>query len=137
MPGQDGRGVGPPAAAKTTILLVDDNADVREITGFLLGDLGYSVVEADSGPAALTHLEGGNPIDLVMTDLSMPGMSGFDMVTRARAKLPGLNVLFVTGFADAPHLENQMRGETVIKKPFTMTQLADAVRTALERAAAG
>ena len=134
MSGHDRQGA---AAGKATILLVDDNADVREITGLLLGDLGYSVVEADSGPAALTHLEGGKPIDLVMADLSMPGMSGFDMVARARAKLPRLNVLFVTGFADAPHLENQMRGEAVIKKPFTVTELAAAVQAALECSVAG
>jgi len=140
MSGQDARGPGAPPgggapSGRPAILLVDDNSDVREITGIVLGDLGYSVVEADSGPAALAHLEGGSAVDLVMADLSMPGMSGLEMVTKARAKWPALKVLFVTGFADVQHYDNRMRGEAVIKKPFTATELDVAVRAALGLAA--
>jgi len=140
MPSQDAQDAGAagragkPRSGSLTILMVDDNNDVREITGILLSDLGYSVVEADSGPAALVHLESGSAVDLVLVDLSMPGMSGFEMVTRARAKWPALKVLFVTGYADAPHYNSQMRCESVIKKPFTVTELGVAIRAALGQA---
>ena len=71
---------------RPTILLVDDNSDVREITAILLGDLGYTVIEAESGQAVLAQLESGTIADLLMVDFSMPGMSGLEMVTKARVK---------------------------------------------------
>lgn len=118
---------------RPTILLVDDNSDVREITAILLGDLGYTVIEAESGQAVLAQLESGTIADLLMVDFSMPGMSGLEMVTKARVKWPALKVLFVTGYADVPHMSNLLAGEAVIKKPFSISDLETAINRALAR----
>ena len=70
------------------LLLVDDNDDVREITALLLRDTGYGVIEASSGIAALAELDGNPAIELLIVDFSMPGMSGIELLERARAKRP-------------------------------------------------
>ncbi len=113
------------------ILLVDDNDDVREITALLLRDSGYNVIEASSGSAALDAL-GTNPaIELLIVDFAMPGMSGIELLESARAKRPEIKVVFITGYADHTRLKGEFAGEVVVKKPFTMDQLAPAVRKAL------
>jgi CheY-like chemotaxis protein len=118
---------------RATILLVDDNNDVREVTAILLNDLGYAVIEAESGQAVLAQLESGTTADLLMVDLAMPGMSGLEAVTKARAKWPALKVLFVTGYADAPQMSNLLLGEAVIKKPFSTTDLETAINQVLAK----
>lgn len=113
------------------ILLVDDNDDVREITALLLRDSGYNVVEASSGSTALDVL-GANPaIDLLIVDFAMPGMSGIDLLERARAGRPEIKVVFITGYVDHARFGGKFADEIVVKKPFTMDQLAPAVRKAL------
>ena len=113
------------------ILLVDDNDDVREITALLLRDSGYNVIEASSGGAALDAL-GANPaIDLLVVDFAMPGMSGIELLEVVRAKRPEIKVVFITGYADHARLKGEFADEVVVKKPFTMAQLAPAVRKAL------
>ena len=137
MPDKDARNATNPGSEaadhRATILLVDDNNDVREITAILLNDLGYAVIEAESGQAVLAQLESGTTADLLMVDFAMPGMSGLEMVTKARAKWPALKVLFVTGYADAPHMSNLLLGEAVIKKPFSVSDLETAINQALAR----
>jgi CheY-like chemotaxis protein len=118
---------------RATILLVDDDPDVREVTAILLNDLGYAVIEAESGQAVLAQLESGTRADLLMVDFAMPGMSGLEVVTKARAKWPALKVLFVTGYADAPHMSNLLLCEAVIKKPYSTTNLETAINQALAR----
>jgi|SRR5271155_2964373 len=113
------------------LLLVDDNDDVREITALLLRDSGYEVIEASSGIAALAAL-GANPaIDLLIVDLAMPGMSGIDLLERARARRPEIKVVFITGYVDHARFGAKFANEIVVKKPFTMDQLAPALRKAL------
>jgi CheY-like chemotaxis protein len=109
-------------------LLVDDNDDVREITALLLRDSGYGVVESSSGVAALDA----NPaIALMIVDFSMPGMSGIELLERARAKRPEIKAVFITGYVDHTWLNGKLTDEIVVKKPFAMEQLALAVRRAL------
>lgn len=113
------------------ILLVDDNADVREITALLLSDLGYVVVEAPSGPAALELLRTGPGVDLLIVDFAMPGMSGVELLAKARDINPSLKAIFITGYADHSRFEQDFGNEIVVCKPFTMEQLEPAVRRRL------
>jgi CheY-like chemotaxis protein len=112
-------------------LLVDDNDDVREITALLLRDSGYGVVGSSSGVAALAALDANPAIALMIVDFSMPGMSGIELLERARAKRPEIKAVFITGYVDHTWLNGKLTDEIVVKKPFAMEQLALAVRRAL------
>jgi CheY-like chemotaxis protein len=115
----------------TNLLLVDDNDDVREITALLLRDSGYGVVGSSSGVAALAALDANPAIALMIVDFSMPGMSGIELLERARAKRPEIKAVFITGYVDHTWLNGKLTDEIVVKKPFAMEQLALAVRRAL------
>ncbi len=113
-------GTDPSGKRGATIVLVDDNDDVREVTAVLLSKLGYDVIKAESGPAALSLLETGTAADLLMVDFAMPIMSGTELSAKVCSGWPALKVLFVTGYADFPGFRDQLRAEAVIKKPFSM-----------------
>lgn len=121
----------PPGKGGATIVLVDDNDDVREVTAMLLSKLGYDVIGAESGAEALSLLETGTAPDLLMVDFSMPDMSGIELSAKVRDGWPALKILFVTGYADVPGFRDQLSGEAVIKKPFTIKQLESALAGAL------
>jgi CheY-like chemotaxis protein len=107
-----------------TIVLVDDNDDICEVTSMLLSKLGYNVVVANTGAAAVKLLEEkGAEVDLLMVDFAMPEMSGLRLTAKARSRRPDLKVLIVTGYADDPDFQRKSGGEAVIKKPFTANQL--------------
>jgi CheY-like chemotaxis protein len=112
------------------ILLVDDDSAVREVTAAMLEDLGYAVIEADSGTAALDLLSTGPRIDLVMADFSMPGMNGAELARQVRERHGDLPVLFVTGYADQVMLDT-VGPERIVLKPFRNEELARKLRTAL------
>jgi signal transduction histidine kinase/ActR/RegA family two-component response regulator len=114
----------------STILLVDDDNAVREVTRAMLHELGYRVLEAGSGGAALDLIEREAGIDLIIVDFAMPGMNGADVARHVRAKRPSLPVLFVTGFADRTALAG-VSEKRVISKPFVDDELAEKVRLAL------
>ena len=124
----------PPKLNTISLLLVDDNDDVREITALLLRDSGYEVMESASGIAALAAIEANPTVDLLIVDLAMPRMSGVELLKQARAKLPHIKALFITGYVDSGSLGGTFADEIVVKKPFTMDQLAAAVHKALDRA---
>ena len=115
------------------ILVVDDDARVREITATMLQDLGYVVVEAGSGGAALDQLDRLSDVDLLMVDYAMPGMNGADVMREALARRPGLPVLFVTGYADLGALSD-VGEHRIIQKPFHEDELAAKVVRALSSA---
>jgi PAS domain S-box-containing protein len=118
-----------------SILLVDDNALMRNTTRRQLAAMGYQVITADTGPAALEVINTGVRIDLLFTDVVMPeGMSGFDLAVAARRIRPDLRVLYTTGFAEEglPVDVGQVR---MLRKPFVRAQLAEGVRDALDAAA--
>ncbi len=113
------------------ILLVDDDADVRAVAAAMLRDAGHTVIEAGSGGAALERLDqAGAVIDLMIADLVMPGMSGFELARAARQERPDLPVLFVTGYADMAGSEEGAR-QTVLQKPFRAEELNAKVAEAL------
>jgi signal transduction histidine kinase len=113
-----------------SILLVDDDNGVREVTGTMLRDLGYQVYEAGSGGAALDLLEREPGIDLLLVDFAMPGMSGADVARRAHSLRPSLPTLFITGYADHRALA-EVSDSRIIGKPFEPAELALKVRGAL------
>jgi signal transduction histidine kinase len=121
------------AEGNPVVLLVDDDSAVREITAAMLKELGCVVVEAGSGGAALNSLERGDRIDLLVVDFAMPGMNGAEVAREARKRLPGLPVLFVTGYADtAALMEAGEAGEDrIVQKPFRDGELARKIKAVL------
>ncbi len=117
-------------APDARILLVDDDHAVREVTSTTLRDLGYSVVEAGSGGAALDILAREPTIDLLIIDFAMPGMSGAEVARQARAKRPTLPILFITGFADRAALAGVSETH-IVGKPFVNDELATKLRSVL------
>jgi len=95
-----------------------------------LRELGYTVLEAGSGGAALELLEHSTNIDLMLVDFAMPGMSGAEVARRVQTTRPALPVLFVTGYADRAALEGVSETQ-IIGKPFLDQELHDKVRAAL------
>jgi signal transduction histidine kinase len=119
-------GVRPGGGAR--ILIVDDDAAVRWLTVECLREIGYTVMEADSGRAALTLLEREDPCDLVVMDEVMPGLSGQDTVRMARRARPALKVLFLSGYAGC----GEVGDDIWLEKPFNTRTLAKAVSRALQ-----
>jgi len=122
------------ALAGARILLVDDDNAVRDVTAEALREMGYEVLEAGSGGAALDVLDGLD-IDLLIIDLAMPGMSGAELASRVRAHWPELPILFVTGFADRSLLADVSEAH-IVGKPFAPGELATKAQSALLRSPA-
>jgi PAS domain S-box-containing protein len=119
----------PPAATGPAhILVVDDDAGVRNITATFLSELGHSTREAADGMTALAMLAGGEPIDLLVTDYAMPGMNGIELAQQVKARWPKLPVLLLTGYADPSHMSASY---PVLRKPFRQSDLAREVGAAL------
>jgi PAS domain S-box-containing protein len=110
-----------------TILVCDDEQPVREFVATALRDDGYRVLEAAVGRAALAVLETEEPIDLLVTDLAMPGMSGREVAQAARLRRPQLPVLIITGFAEAEALGAEAAALPVLYKPFKPAALTAKV----------
>jgi CheY-like chemotaxis protein len=115
------------------ILVVEDNDQVRKATMSRLESLGYTVLEAKTGPEAVTLIESGEPIALVFSDIIMPGgMTGYDVADWVRSKRPEPKVVLTSGYSDVPRAASDtVRAIKVLGKPYTREQLACALRTAL------
>ncbi|MEO8089037.1 MAG: PAS domain S-box protein [Gemmatimonadales bacterium] len=123
-------------AGKETLLLVEDEAPVRESVRRLLEFHGYTVLEARNGADALEIFEGNhNGIDLVLTDLVMPGMGGHELVERLRERHPELRVVFMSGYADKAVTSNgaMSKDTAYVEKPFTVELLMQRLREVLDR----
>jgi CheY-like chemotaxis protein len=129
-----------PRANSERILLVEDNADVREVVKSQLETLGYAVLTVASGPEALQALANPDCFDLVLSDVVMAGgMSGFDVARWVQAQVPGLRVLLASGYPDAV-LKSEAPGESrpeILRKPFSRAELARALRRTLDAAQSG
>jgi CheY-like chemotaxis protein len=112
------------------ILLVDDDDDVREYTALVLEEAGYDVRVASRGEFALRMLATGEPFDLLITDVVMPGWDGTELARRVRQVRPELKVLFITGYARRVAQE-RLVGARVLDKPYHRDALLDAVRHVL------
>ena len=118
-----------------SILVVEDDDDVRAYTVEILRELGYRVIEAHDGPSALRLIERQDrQIDLMLTDVVMPGMSGRELADRARAVQPELKVIYTSGYTRNAivHGGRLDAGVEVIAKPFTYQALAQKVADVLE-----
>ncbi len=118
------------------MLVAEDNDDVRAHTVDALRLLGYRVLEAHDGPSALRLLERPDTkVDLLFSDVVMPGMSGWELVREVRERWPAIAVLFTSGYPrDHDAVGALGRAAALLPKPFTRSDLALAVRTALEAA---
>jgi PAS domain S-box-containing protein len=115
----------PIAPMAATILVVDDDADVRQFLVEALRTFGYQVLEAEDGYAALSLLAKSSP-DLVIVDYAMPGLTGVEMVRELRLKRPELPILFVSGYAETAAMEEVVDENTsVLRKPFEISKLQE------------
>jgi CheY-like chemotaxis protein len=118
-----------------TVLVIDDEEPIRMLISDVLREAGYRIVEAADGPAGLKILQSEARVDLLITDVGLPGgFNGRQVADAARLGRPNLKVLFITGYAENAvigngHLEPGMQ---VITKPFAMTALALRVREIIE-----
>ena len=121
----------PRAGDGETVLVVDDEPTVRMLVGEVLQDLGYTAIEAEDGASGLRVLQSGTRVDLLVTDVGLPGgMNGRQVADAGRAIRPDLKVLFITGYAENAalgqgHLDSGMH---VLTKPFAMDLLASRIR---------
>jgi len=122
---QPGRGTG-------TLLLVEDEGGIRTMTRTYLESLGYTVLEAENGNDALRILhEHPQPIDLVITDIIMPGLRGDDLVREIRKEQPNTPAIFISGYVDAGQLDQET---TILEKPFPFPELGRRVEEVLMKA---
>jgi PAS domain S-box-containing protein len=118
------------------VLLVEDEHMLRALSREVLEEAGYSVGECGEGDEALRQLRAGDPVDILVTDVGLPGMDGRQLAASARELLPDLPVLFITGyaweaFADTPQLPEHT---AILGKPFSLHALAEAVADLLDGA---
>jgi signal transduction histidine kinase len=121
---------GPAPAHGPTILVVDDDALVAMATADMLEDMGHTAIQVPSGRRALQELEANPAIELVITDQSMPGMTGVQLASAIRSRWPHIPVLLATGHAEVP--ERIQLNLPRLDKPFLQHTLADALRPLLQ-----
>ncbi|MBA1277101.1 response regulator [Pseudomonas stutzeri] len=118
-----------------TVLVVDDEPNVRTLVTEVLQEMGLNTLEAAEGPSGLRILDSDAHLDLLISDIGLPGgMNGRQLADAAREKRPSLRVLFITGYAESSVLDrsNTMSDYEVLTKPFTITDLEEKVRSMLE-----
>jgi CheY-like chemotaxis protein len=118
-----------------TVLLTEDEQDVREVAREFLESAGYRVLQAPSGEAALKLAAAHHgPIDLLVTDMVMPGMSGQELVRKMRVARQDLRVLYMSGYSEhAAEEATRSEGSAVLAKPFSRSALLRAAREVLQK----
>jgi PAS domain S-box-containing protein len=118
------------AQAGETVLVIEDELAVRELVLDVLSDLGYRALEAVDGPSGLKVLQSNARIDLLVTDVGLPGMNGRQVAEAARQARPDLRVLFITGYAENAAITNGflVAGMEMMTKPFAVDALAARIR---------
>lgn len=117
------------------VLVVEDNDLVRMLTVEVLEEIGYQVLQAEDAEEALPILQGDTPLDLLLTDVGLPGMNGEELAQAARQSRPDLPILFATGFAEIVHIDGSELATrmSMIAKPFSIDALRDKVNGMLGR----
>jgi CheY-like chemotaxis protein len=125
----------PRAEDGDTVLVVEDEPVVRSLIVDVLKDLGYTALEAEDGPSGLKVLQTNQRVDLLVTDVGLPGMNGRQVADHARERRPGLRVLFMTGYAENAAVAQGFLdpGMEMITKPFAIEDLAGRIRRMIER----
>jgi PAS domain S-box-containing protein len=115
------------------VMLVEDNQRLLELTCAVVEGLGYAVITASNGQQALDLLDSGEPVDVVLSDIVMPGgLSGYEVARRVLTDWPGIKVVLATGNSTQPAQDDAVLGNIkVLQKPFARAQLAQAFRAAL------
>jgi CheY-like chemotaxis protein len=127
-----------PQAATPTILVVEDELLIRLYVADQLRDCGFEVLEAADGAQALEVLESGKPVDLVFTDISLPGHpDGFSLTRWIRARKPALPVILTSGGHNAAKAAEVCKGEPFFEKPYDISELAKHMRRLLARDSSG
>lgn len=122
-------------SASVTVVLVDDDKDVRLITADLLEDAGFKVLQAGRAEAALDILAANEEVRVLITDVRMPGpMSGYDLALKARQRWPALEIMFVSGFG-LPERHQLYFDCLLVSKPFNPDEFVNQVRGLAERSA--
>ncbi|WP_108398118.1 PAS domain S-box protein [Devosia submarina] len=133
---QSGEETGLPAGTGEIVLAVEDDDRLRKLTVSRLSQLGYEVLPAASGHEALSILSSGAKVDLLFTDIVMPGgLSGYELSSRVRKLYPDIRILLTSGFAEELAREQPMADEQlrILRKPYRQAELAAAVSDALRR----
>ncbi|HEX2543523.1 MAG TPA: response regulator, partial [Ramlibacter sp.] len=123
----------PAVAGASHILVVEDDPDVRRVIVECLSLIGYKVTEAANGPEALASLATVKP-DLLVVDYAMPEMTGAEVISQARQMIGDVPVILATGYADMAAVERLAGRPRILRKPFDIAQLGDAVHQVLEAA---
>src|SRR4029079_7117917 len=115
-----------PQGAGQAVLLVEDDPSVRLLIGEVLSELGYRAIEASDANAAIRVLESSQPIDMLISDVGLPGMNGRQLAEGAREYHPNVPILFVTGYAENAAIRAGFIGTdmAMISKPFQVEELA-------------
>jgi two-component system, cell cycle sensor histidine kinase and response regulator CckA len=121
------------ATDKKTILVVDDEPEVRKLVGAMVSNFGYTVLTADSGEHALTLYKNNHPLDLLITDVIAPGMSGPMLADKLTEMQPDLKVLYISGYDNTHVVQKYVveRGHKLLSKPFTVDELQSTVKDML------
>ena len=125
---------------RKTILVVDDEPEIRKLVGAIVNQFGYSALTADSGEHALTlYRNHKTPIDLLITDVVQPGMSGPMLADKLTEIQPDLKVLYISGYDNTHVVRTYVveKGHALLAKPFTASQLQLKVRELLMPTAVG
>jgi CheY-like chemotaxis protein len=113
------------------ILVVEDDAGVRDLASTILQDAGYRVLEAETGQRAIMLFEAHPDIALIFTDIVMPGLDGFKLADITKFKRPAVRILYATAFLDLAHEKLGVVHGQILKKPYRVAQLRQAVQEAL------
>ncbi|HWJ37515.1 MAG TPA: ATP-binding protein [Sphingomicrobium sp.] len=116
---------------RARILVVDDDEEVRIVTSETIKEIGYSVVGVGNAEDALVKLRG-ERFDLLITDVAMPGTNGVELARRARVIAPSMPVLFASGYADVQMFGEELSDETILKKPFRISDVVNKIEKSLE-----
>jgi PAS domain S-box-containing protein len=121
---------GAPLGSGEVVLVIEDDPSVRLLIGEVLRELGYTIREAGDAAEALPIIASSAPLDLMVTDVGLPGMNGRQLADFARARRPRLKVLFVTGYAENAAVRSGFLdpGMAMITKPFAIDALAEKIR---------
>lgn len=124
---------GVPTPRRVVVLVVDDDASVLFASRRILMKFGYTVLEAPGGEEALQLARAHAPrIDVVLTDMRMPGMDGATLASRMAAMLPGVRIVYMSGYTDGlPEQDLKAPGRAFLAKPFTLEQLTDTLTRVL------
>lgn len=124
-----------PEEDKKTVLVVDDEAEIRKLVGAMVGQFGYHAITADSGEHALTLYKHQNhPLALLITDVVAPGMSGPMLADKLSALQPDLKVLYISGYDNTHVVQKYVveKGHALLAKPFTVEDLRSKISELLQ-----